>query len=204
MRGLPRTYAGMSTFNEADHPRASTGQFTDKPQSPPELSLTPQAATAIPVTDELIDALPDGSVAYIRRRVVLDSQVRRELAKWLLARHGSGWASPGDGHYWGADGQPVKFEPEDVSAAGVRSGDIVDLQTNRDDGPFGFAFRHAPGAVSRFKAWKAAGAGHYAVVDEVRRVKDEPSDVELVLRFGDALVPFPVHREATVSITSRA
>lgn len=39
--------AGMSTFQEIDHPRADSGRFINKPQSAPELSLAAaEAATA--------------------------------------------------------------------------------------------------------------------------------------------------------------
>lgn len=72
---------GMSNFVEADHPRVATGQFTNKPQSAPELTLgdlgsatLAAARHAIHDIDEgkhnlrrLVEAQPAEVVAALRR-----------------------------------------------------------------------------------------------------------------------------------------
>lgn len=54
----------MTKFNEADHPRVATGQFTDKPQSAPEVVLGDLTAVDTGIAAEVgseVDALlPDG------------------------------------------------------------------------------------------------------------------------------------------------
>jgi hypothetical protein len=81
-RVKPHTYRNMSIFNETEHPRAAAGQFTDKQQSAPELSLTiPAEADPFLQRDLALD--PSTSAADIADLVDQDNWV---LDTWI-ARH---------------------------------------------------------------------------------------------------------------------
>jgi len=84
-----------------------------------------------------------------------------------------------------------------VAAAGVRAGQNIDLQFNRDDSPFAFAFTRN----RRFRdAWKTAGRPRAVRVVRIGRVPDEPSDIALTLELGEQEHTVTVHRERTVSV----
>lgn len=88
-----------------------------------------------------------------------------------------------------------------LEASGVREGDLVDVESSTDDGPFSWAFK--TNREFRF-AMMSAGYPHSLTVVGRKRDPFEPSDRILTFAIGSESVDVSFHHERAVRVTRPA